>query len=314
MNGLRVLAPAKINTRLDVLAKRSDGYHELDTFLVALDLADEIRVTIATHGAVRLTLSGPQASKDIPRDEQNLAARAARMVLEEAKKRGLARAETGLDLALEKRIPSQAGLGGGSSDAAAAWLGCARLLEVAYTAAERDAELATLGSDTVFFAAAQGQGAAWCSGRGEIVTPAVAPRAWSIALVTPAVVSPTAAVYRAFVAPLRPAGAVTTVRRTDWAQTPPHAARTLLGNDLEPAALAAVPGLEAWRECLDALELAHFRLSGSGSSWFGLYDDDAGARRDLERIQEIARARRLDIRFADIVHPSGFGAELHQMV
>lgn len=314
MDSITVLAPAKINTRLDVLGKRADGYHELETFLVALDLADEIRVSLADHGTVRLTLLGEHVSADIPLDERNLAARAARAVLSRARDRGQAGPRTGLDLVLEKRIPSQAGLGGASADAAAAFLGCARLLEVALSPAERDALLSTLGSDTVFFAAAAETGAAWCTGRGELVSPAPAPVGWSVALVTPGVVSPTALVYGAFTALLRDVHAVTTVPRTDWSSIPAHAARARLGNDLEPAALAAVPGLRAWRELLDALGLAHFRLSGSGSSYFGLYQGDADARNDLDRIEHSARARRLDVRFAGVVHPLGSGVRLRPMV
>lgn len=314
MKTIRVLAPAKINTRLEVLAKRADGYHEIETFLVALDLADEISATIAGHGGVRISVRGPQASEDVPRDERNLAARAAASVLAEARRRGTARAETGVDLALSKRVPSQAGLGGGSADAAAAWLACAELLEVAFSVEARDAGLAALGSDTVFFAAAGATGAAWCTGRGELVTPAPAPCGWSIALLTPDVASPTALVYGAYTAPLRRPQAVSTVRRTEWSRTEAHAARALLGNDLEPAACASVPVLGAWRRFLDEAGAGHFRLSGSGSSFFGLYADDADARRDLDRIEELATARRLDIRYAGVVHPAGSGAKLIPMV
>src|SRR5436190_11709462 len=111
-------------------------------------------MTIATHGGVRLTLGGPLVSADIPLDERNLAVRAARDVLEAARTRGRAGTETGLDIALTKHIPSLAGLGGGSSDAAAAWLAAESLLEVAFSLDERGARLAALGSDTAFFALA----------------------------------------------------------------------------------------------------------------------------------------------------------------
>jgi len=309
-----VVAPAKINTRLEVLGKRADGYHELDTFLVAIDLADEIRVDLADHGDVRLSLEGPQVSSDIPCDDRNLAVRAARAVLQVARVLGKAGPRTGLDLVLTKRIPSQSGLGGASSDAAGAWLGAAHLLEVAFSVAERDELLAALGSDTVFFAAAGATGAARCTGRGGHVEQRPAPSGWSIALVTPRVVCPTAQVYGAFTSLLRGARAVSTVPRTDGFSIPAHAARSLLANDLEPAALAAVPGLHAWRESLDALGMQHFCLSGSGSSFFGLYPDDAAAAIDLERIEALARARRLDVRFAGVVHPAGHGVRLRPYV
>lgn len=312
MPAVRACAPAKINPRLDVLGKRADGYHEVETFLLAIDLEDALTAEITTHGRIRLTLAGSQLSPDIPSDARNLAVRAAESALELARARGRARATDGVDLHLEKRIPSQSGLGGASSDAAAAWLSTMRLFDVAIDPRERDAALAALGSDTVFFAAAS-SGAAWCTGRGEIVEPAPSPRDWTIALVVPAVVCPTAQVYRAFSPPLSRAALASRVPRSDWTKTPPHAARAHLGNSLEPAALTAVPGLAPWRALLDELGLAHFRLSGSGSAHFGLYAEPAHATDDLRRIQALAGARGLALRFAGLVRPSGHAARVRHL-
>ncbi|MBL8859985.1 MAG: 4-(cytidine 5'-diphospho)-2-C-methyl-D-erythritol kinase [Planctomycetes bacterium] len=310
MDAVRVLAPAKINPRLEVLGRRADGYHELATFLVAVEPCDEIRIFRTTRGAVRLLLSGEHASADVPADTRNLAARAAELVLEHARKQARVRADTGLDVHVAKRIPSQSGLGGASSDAAAAWLAACTILDVAMSPDERDAQLATLGSDVVFFARAADTGAAWCTGRGEIVAPARAPTHWSIVLITPRVASPTAAVYAQLGFHLRAAPPVSTVRRTDWFSTEAHAARALLGNDLEPAAFTAVPELVAWRDLFDALGASHFRLSGSGSSFFGLYEGEAAARQDLARIAAAARDRRMESRFSGSVRPTGHGVRI----
>jgi hypothetical protein len=119
---VRVRAPAKVNLSLAVLGKRPGGFHEVETSMLALELSDLLELAREPGGRVRIELSGAHASADIPRDETNLAARAARAALE------LARSADGLVVRLEKHIPSGSGLGGGSSDAAAAWIGAATLL------------------------------------------------------------------------------------------------------------------------------------------------------------------------------------------
>src|SRR4030095_2897871 len=113
---VRARAPAKLNLELAVLGKRPDGYHEVDTLLLALDLADELELVRTSAAGVRVELAGPFASADIPADGSNLAARAAQQVLD------LAGGQGGIALRLTKNIPSGSGLGGGSADAAAAWI------------------------------------------------------------------------------------------------------------------------------------------------------------------------------------------------
>jgi hypothetical protein len=137
--------------------------------------------------------------------------------------------ETGVDLRLVKRIPSQSGLGGGSSDAAAAWLATAAALALEGSVdldAERDAALARLGSDTVFFARAADTGAAWCTGRGEKVASVASPRGWSVALVTPDVAASTASVYAALNSPLSRRAGVPSLHPADGFPLPAVAARS----------------------------------------------------------------------------------------
>jgi len=100
------------------------------------------------------------------------------------------------------------------------------------------------------------------------------------------------------------------VPRVDWSSLHAHDARPLLGNRLERAALAAVPELVRWRRLLDDVGAGHFRLSGSGSSYFGLYESDAAARGDLDRIAAAARSIGLTSRVCDVVHPCGHGARV----
>lgn len=157
-SGLRLLAPAKINLALEVTARRDDGYHDIDTVMTTIDLAD--RVTLRPASRLTVTLGGPASAGIDPADD--LAGRAARALA--------AAAGRAPDVAIEvdKRIPAPAGLGGGSSDAAAVLRGMARLWHLAWPD-ERLVEVAArVGSDVPFFLTA---GAARCTGRGEIVEP-----------------------------------------------------------------------------------------------------------------------------------------------
>jgi len=156
--GLRLLAPAKINLALEVTARRDDGYHDIDTVMTTIDLAD--RVTLRPASALTVTLSGPAATGIDAADD--LAGRAAHALA------AAAGHEPNVAIEVEKRIPSPAGLGGGSSDAAAVLRGLARLWRLDWPG-ERLVEVAAgIGSDVPFFLTG---GAARCTGRGEIVEP-----------------------------------------------------------------------------------------------------------------------------------------------
>ena len=148
--------PAKVNLALEVLRKRPDGYHELSTVLQAVDLCD--RLTVETADTITLETSEP----GLPTDERNLVVRAARML------RDAAGVDRGARIRLEKRIPLAAGLGGGSSDAAATLWGLNRLWGLRWKR-ERLVELAVaLGMDVPFFL---GRGRALGTGRGEVLRP-----------------------------------------------------------------------------------------------------------------------------------------------
>jgi 4-diphosphocytidyl-2-C-methyl-D-erythritol kinase len=301
-------APAKLNLVLDVLGVRDDGYHELSTCMLALGLADRLRVRRNDGGAIALAVSGPQASPDVPTDAANLASRAAAAVLERARRAGVAGAQHGLDLELEKEVPSQSGLGGASADAAAAWIGAHAALGLALDEPATAQGLAELGSDCAFFYAARDSGVAWCTGRGELVRPlARAPTHWQVAILTPHVRCPTAAVYSALRNCLSTPAEVHSLPAT-WCELSASAARRYLFNRLEAAALEAFPQLRAWRELLDGCAAEHFRLSGSGASFFGLFDHRVEAQQALERISSRARSQGLELRGRWLTQPSGHGA------
>lgn len=152
---VRVRAPAKVNWTLEVLGKRPDGYHEVRTVLQTIDLADSVTLTPASN--LYLTCSDAALAS-----EANLAYRAA------ARLREASGAPAGALIAIEKRIPVAAGLGGGSSDAAATLRGLRALWGLSIADGQLAALAAELGSDVPFFLRG---GTALATGRGESITP-----------------------------------------------------------------------------------------------------------------------------------------------
>jgi len=165
---VRVVARSKLTLSLRVLGRRPDGFHELDALVVSLrDPHDVVGLRIQPPFGVRVRLSG-RAVIGVPLDDTNLAAQAARLLLDlaaEGEDPG-PWAASGLDISLHKTIPAGAGLGGGSADAAGALVGGARLLGLNLDTAALAALGASLGSDVPFCVSG---GAAWMRGRGEIL-------------------------------------------------------------------------------------------------------------------------------------------------
>ena len=305
---VRALAPAKVNPWLEVLGRRDDGFHELDMWMLCLDWCDVVSVRCVEGGsigehAIGVELEG--ASADVPADQSNLAARGARIALDTARARG---DERGLVVRVEKRVPSRAGLGGGSADAVAACLAAERALGVELADRERSEALARVGSDCPFFADARGTGFARCRGRGERVAPYPAvDGGWSVAVVVPELECPTARVYGALdPTSLRARGGAPFNR--DLFGMDEADLRAGLFNRLEAAALSVVPALRSWRDLLSGEGAGHFRLSGSGSAFFGVFRDPEGARATLERLSGSAAAAGLGVRATRVARPLGTGA------
>lgn len=155
---VETLAPAKLNLVLEVMGRREDGYHELDTVMTTIDLADTVRVSDAPE--LEVVLSGPGVEQ-IPVDNE-LASGAARALADAAGREPQARIE------ITKRLPVSAGLGGGSSDAAAVLRALNRLWDLDWPVERLEPLAAALGSDVPFFLHG---GVARCTGRGERVEP-----------------------------------------------------------------------------------------------------------------------------------------------
>ncbi len=178
-----IRCPAKLNLFLEVLGKRADGFHDLDTVMQAIGLCDELRITPGEEGE-GLSLACSDAS--LPTDSRNLVLRAALALRERTGCRRGAR------LSLTKRIPMQAGLGGGSSDAAGALVGLNAAWGLGLSREELRQVAATVGSDVAFFLYG---GTARCTGRGEVVEPVPAPAVFHYVLVCPNVGVSTADAY-----------------------------------------------------------------------------------------------------------------------
>ena len=271
MPPMRVLAPAKINLHLRVGPRREDGFHSLLSWFVTVGLFDTLTFEAAAAGArTSMTCDMP----GLPCDERNLVMRvadalAAHLAVD-------AKSGSPLRIALFKRIPTGAGLGGGSADAARALAALNQIWNAGRSAGELSALAARFGSDLSFFFHAP---SAICLGRGEIVEPVARPSASWVMLVLPQVEMPTPAVYRQFDA--MGLGNVREITEApDWATWSKLSSEELLTklvNDLEPPAFEIAPDLGDLRSRIERLLGRPVRMSGSGSSLFTLYDDQSAA-------------------------------------
>ncbi len=257
-------APAKLNLGLHVLRRRPDGYHDLDTVFVALPWADTL--TAAPADTLRFACSDAA----LPTDGRNLVVRAA-----EALQRHLDTAQ-GAALHLHKVLPYGAGLGGGSSDAAATLRLLVQLWGCALPEADLYALARTLGADVPFFLDPR---PARATGIGDVLTPLQgddgAPYALPFPLVVavPQVEVSTAEAYRRVTPSDEPRPDLAAVVRANdldrW--------RRELVNDFEAPIVAAFPELAATRDALRDAGAAYVSMSGSGSAFFGVFEDDRTA-------------------------------------
>ncbi len=256
---MKLLARAKLNLHLCILAREASGYHQLETIFCRLDLADELDVEVGGVG-VRLEVQGPELGPP----EQNLALRAAEAFL--------ARAElaTGAFIRLDKRIPAGAGLGGGSSDAAAVLIALNQLHGNRLHVDELMELGAGLGSDVPFFVADTALALAW--GRGERLLPLEAlPRSQVLLAVPPfAIATPDA--YRRLAAGRGTNPPAPRLHRPgeyrSWTSLAPHAV-----NDFEAILFPDHPQLPALKRALREAGAFLALMTGSGSAVFGLFRD-----------------------------------------
>jgi 4-diphosphocytidyl-2-C-methyl-D-erythritol kinase len=262
---MQAFAPAKINLSFEIKGRREDGFHEIETLMAPISLADRLSIE-RSKAANGIQFSCDDSS--LPNGEENLVVQAARLFQKTTKTGG------GVEIALEKRIPHGAGLGGGSSDAATTLLGLNELFETRLEQKDLVALAAQIGSDVPFFILGS---AATCRGRGEIVEPARLPARFNLLLVKPDFGVPTPWAYQ---------------RWRDSRELPAvnHAAQMFSGvrfvNDLERPVFekfVLLGYLKTWLRLQPEVGVA--LLSGSGSTVFAVLRDGADRELVAERIR-----------------------------
>lgn len=258
--GMNVQAPAKINLGLEVLRRRPDGYHDVNTIYAAVDLCDEVELRPRPDGEIVCRVEGNERLANEPAEE-NLCVRAARAL------RSTLEIEAGLTIDLRKRIPAGAGLGGGSSDAAAILRGAPSCWG---RAASPDALLslaAQLGSDVPFFL---GNGLAHATSRGEVLRPLDLALPWAVLLVNPGIHISTPEAYGAVNRTgERPASDLSDAVRRGIDD--PSSLRGTIVNDFENPIFARYPLLKEIKNRLYEGGAFLALMSGSGSTLFGLF-------------------------------------------
>ncbi len=262
---MQLLAPAKINLSFQIKGRRPDGFHEIETLMAPISLADEITIErIEAEGELGFSCDDPS----LPVGDDNLVVRAAKLFRERT---GVG---TGIAITLRKKIPHGAGLGGGSSDAASTLLGMNKMFETGLTRDDLLNLAAQLGSDVPFFIVGS---AATCRGRGELVTPAFLASTFDALLLKPAFGVPTPWAYG---------------RWTDSRELPgvDFSSQEFGGlhcvNDLERPVFekfVVLATLKTWLR--KQREVAVALMSGSGSTMFALLRDGAPAETLATRVK-----------------------------
>ena len=268
-DGVEVLAPAKLNLFLEILGRRPDGYHDLESLMVAVDLYDTLHLTLDATGAITLRCDDPT----LPTGRENLVVRAAERLKAESG------CPLGATIELSKAIPAQAGLAGGSSDAAGTLVALDQLWDLRLDPDRLDALAGEIGSDVAFFRKTP---AAICRGRGERVESLSLAQSLHFVLVCPPIGLSTADVYRNLTPPERPRPIGPVVEALVTGR--PDALGRSLFNRLQPVAERLQPALVRVRDELACLgpSLDGHLMSGSGSAYFGLG-------RDRDAVDDAAR-------------------------
>jgi 4-diphosphocytidyl-2-C-methyl-D-erythritol kinase len=282
---IELWAPAKLNLFLEVHGKRDDGYHEIESLMLPISMYDTITLRRTSDAKIgwscQLAASHTwRATSSVPCDSENLALLAAQALRRSAK------VEQGVEIQLFKRVPVGAGLGGGSSDAAAVLWGLNRLWKLDWPS-ERLREIgAQLGSDVPFFLIG---GAAVVRGRGEQLHCRVSLPPMHFVVAVPAAANPTSRVYQQCVIPGSP-------RRLFPHPTPSgplshSAVRALQFNRLQDAAQHINPQIAQVRHELSRLGAEQPQVTGSGSACFAICRDRASARRLAQGVTRIPGVR-----------------------
>ncbi len=265
MKTLECKAPAKVNYRLDVLRRRTDGYHDLRMVMQRIDLCDEILIALSKTPGVRVT-----CGKDgVPDGPGNIAWRAADALLK------LAGKETGIDISIDKNIPVAAGLGGGSSDCAAVLMGLNELLGLRLNDADLMKIGVKLGADVPFFIFKK---TALAEGIGDKLTAVEAVSVWLV-IVNPNLHVSTAWVYQ---------NLQLTARKDEDIIPRFYGSAadicSILANDLETVTIGKFPVIHHIKQQLLDAGAEGALMSGSGSTVFGVFAGETEARQAADKL------------------------------
>ncbi len=257
---MKKTANAKINIALQIRGLRPDGYHELDMIFLELPFGDEIEIE-KTKGGITLSCSDPA----IPTDERNLAYKAAQMMMD------VCPISEGVSIRIDKKIPAQAGLGGGSSDAACVLNAMNELFELDADAGTLEGMAEKLGADVPFFIKG---GCARAAGKGEILTDLGAFPKCAVLVVKPEVSVSTPWAYKAFderadePAKMDIEKAVWAIQNADLDELCEN-----IGNDLEAPVIRKYPLIGEIKKEMLSLGAKGALMTGSGSAVFGIFAD-----------------------------------------
>ncbi len=284
-NGLKILAPAKLNLSLLIAGKRPDGFHEIETIMSKINLYDELFIEQGTQSDIELMCSGPEWAPD---GKENLVYKACRMILEKAGKKA------NVKITLTKRIPAGGGLASASTDAVATLIGVNMLFKLGVSDAELYELASSLGSDVAFFL---GGPMAICRGRGEKYQQIDRFFEFNAILILPNVSCSTPKVYANY--------------RHDqgrFEQLKVKIGKALEKNNIEIlsqmcANMLDVSCFELYSELsqlkalVESLGIRPLCLSGSGSSMYHILDKTNGGQADecIRRIQERTGCRSIII-------------------
>ena len=280
MKEIRMKALAKINLGLDVVKKREDGYHEVRMIMQTVKLYDQIDIHKMDKPGIRLKTN----LQYLPVDENNLAYRAARLLIEEF---GIPK---GVSIRLRKVIPIAAGMAGGSSDAAAVLVGLNRIFQLGLTKQELMERSVKLGADVPYCIL---RGTALAEGIGEKLTRLPAMPKCHVLIAKPGIHVSTKMVYtnlRADELVSHPDidGQIAAIRERDLRR-----AAELMGNVLETVTIPAYPVIGKIKEKMMAYGALGAMMSGSGPTVFGLFEDEDKARYAYEKMRRGSLAKQV---------------------
>lgn len=270
---MEILAPAKLNLFLELINRRSDGFHELETVMAPIDLYDRIMMRRRTDDQILLTQAMASTTSqshlyEIPVDQTNLIWKAINLLQAQTGR------TLGVDIQVEKGIPSQAGLGGGSSDAASTLVAANRMFSLNLSRSTLLALASQLGSDVAFFI---DQKLARCTGRGEIVEPLKQGTHLNLVVTMPPCGLSTADVFKNSHLPSQQRSSEPLIHSLMHRQL--KGVCCGMWNRLQSVAEALSPWVNRLKNEFSKLACWGHQMTGSGTAYFGVFQNAMTARR-----------------------------------